>query len=250
MTLSGNETQYLFSEADVRDSETDLFSRPVLGELVFPLSFKLMWNIPLAVRPFLPWYFHSLDFLDASMWGFVLAAVFTSSPVSGPSAPGIVSLPADLSDIGVVPLETLVVPEDCAPALAVDSVVDKPAVSQDEDLDVPLATLASNLFAGVSTGDDGRGGDEIIVVTESHVGEAPPPAFEKEKEGGGQKAEVPVAGVNQAESPRFSSYLPTLSEHLGVALSLLLLGAVSCTCVSFSVLLYLLPLFRSFLHFY
>ena len=41
-TQSGNETQYLFSKADVRDSETDLFSRPVLGKLVFPLSFKLL----------------------------------------------------------------------------------------------------------------------------------------------------------------------------------------------------------------
>ena len=38
---SGNETQYLFTEGDVRDSETDFFSRQVPGKLIFPcpLSF-------------------------------------------------------------------------------------------------------------------------------------------------------------------------------------------------------------------
>ena len=41
-TQSGNETQYLFTEGDVRDSETDLFSQPVPGKLIFPLSFKLL----------------------------------------------------------------------------------------------------------------------------------------------------------------------------------------------------------------
>ena len=39
---SGNETQYLFTEGDVRDIETDLFSRPVPGKLLFPLSFKFL----------------------------------------------------------------------------------------------------------------------------------------------------------------------------------------------------------------
>ena len=53
---SGQETQFLFSEGDVRDSETDLVSRRVLGENFplyprFPLS--LCENILLAVRPFL-----------------------------------------------------------------------------------------------------------------------------------------------------------------------------------------------------
>ena len=93
-----------------------------------------------------------------------------------------VFLPADLSDIGVVPLETPVVPEDGAFALAVDSVVDKPVVSQDEDLDVPLATLDNNLVAGVSPREVGRGGDEIVGVTETHVGEAPPRPSRKRKE--------------------------------------------------------------------
>ena len=142
------------------------------------------------------------------MWGSVLAAVSTSSPISGPSAPGMVSLPADLSDIGVVPLGTPVAPEDGVPALAVNSVVDKAANSQDEDLDVPLAVLANNLVDEVSAREDGHGGDEIVGVTETHVGEALPPVFEKEKGGEGEKTDVPGVGVNQAESPRFSSYLP------------------------------------------
>ena len=95
------------------------------------------------------------------------------------------------------------------------SVVDRPAISQDDDLDVPLAIKAHNLVAGVSAPEAGRGGDEIVGVTETHVGEAPPPAFEKEKGVEGQKADVPVAGVNQAESPRFSSYLPDFERTFG-----------------------------------
>ena len=42
--LSGNETQYLFSEGDVRDSDADLISRPARGLSIIPKSFKLSRN--------------------------------------------------------------------------------------------------------------------------------------------------------------------------------------------------------------
>ena len=38
---SGHETQFLFSEADIRESDADPDSRPALGKSLIPLSIKL-----------------------------------------------------------------------------------------------------------------------------------------------------------------------------------------------------------------
>ena len=95
-------------------------------------------------RPFL--CFHSLDFLTRRMWDFVLVpgAVLVSSlegaahvtPTSIHTLSGLETapLPADLSSVGVIPLEggTVVTLE------TVSGMPDPPASPQD-DLDVPLS---------------------------------------------------------------------------------------------------------------
>ena len=50
---SGHETQFLFSERDIRESDADPDSRPGIGKSLFPLSIKLLRNILSTVRPFL-----------------------------------------------------------------------------------------------------------------------------------------------------------------------------------------------------
>ena len=50
---SGHETQFLFSEGDIQESDVDPGSRPALGKSLFPLSIKLLRNILPTVRPFL-----------------------------------------------------------------------------------------------------------------------------------------------------------------------------------------------------
>ena len=50
---SGHETQFVFSEGDIHESDADLDRRPALGRILFPLSIKLLRNILLIVRPFL-----------------------------------------------------------------------------------------------------------------------------------------------------------------------------------------------------
>ena len=50
---SGHETQFVFSEGDIHQSDVDPGSRPALGKSLFPLSIKLLRNILSTVRPFL-----------------------------------------------------------------------------------------------------------------------------------------------------------------------------------------------------
>ena len=40
--VSGNGTQFLFSDVDVRESDADLFHRPALGKYSIPSSIKLL----------------------------------------------------------------------------------------------------------------------------------------------------------------------------------------------------------------
>ena len=98
-----------------------------------------------------------------------------------------------------------------------DEEVDVPlsAGCQDEELDVPLASLVAGIVAGESVRKEGCVATTVTGVTETHVGESSPPAVEKKKAGDGQKDEVPVAGVNQAGSPLFSSYLPDFELAFG-----------------------------------
>ena len=50
---SGHETQFVFSDGDIQESDVDPSSRPALGKFLFPLSIKLLRNILSTVRPFL-----------------------------------------------------------------------------------------------------------------------------------------------------------------------------------------------------
>ena len=51
---SGHDTQFLFSEGDIRESVADAStSQPVAGKFVIPQSIKLLWNIFFTDRPFL-----------------------------------------------------------------------------------------------------------------------------------------------------------------------------------------------------
>ena len=49
----GHETQFVFSDGDIQESDVDPGSRPALGKSLFPLSIKLLRNILSTVRPFL-----------------------------------------------------------------------------------------------------------------------------------------------------------------------------------------------------
>ena len=60
--LSGNETQYLFSEGDMRDSDADLITRPARGMSIVLKSFKLSRNIILTDRLFSVFVFSQLSF--------------------------------------------------------------------------------------------------------------------------------------------------------------------------------------------
>ena len=50
---SGNETQFLFSERDIRQSDADaLISQPTASKFVIPRSIKFLLRILLTDRPF------------------------------------------------------------------------------------------------------------------------------------------------------------------------------------------------------
>ena len=40
--VTGNETQFLFSDGDMRDSDADLVNRPAIGKHVIPCSIKFL----------------------------------------------------------------------------------------------------------------------------------------------------------------------------------------------------------------
>ena len=65
--VSGNETQFVFSKEDMLHSDTDDVRRPSVGEFTTPVSKKLLWITHCFSRPFPSLYFHSLNFLDASL---------------------------------------------------------------------------------------------------------------------------------------------------------------------------------------
>ena len=50
---SGHETQFVFSEGDIQESDVDPGSRPALGKSLFLLPIKLLRNVLSTVRPFL-----------------------------------------------------------------------------------------------------------------------------------------------------------------------------------------------------
>ena len=67
--VSDNETQFVFSEENLRHSDADEVRRSAVGEFTIPLSIRLLWTTLCSSRPFPYSYFHSLDYLDASMLG-------------------------------------------------------------------------------------------------------------------------------------------------------------------------------------
>ena len=139
----------------------------------------------------------------------MVVAVTESSPVAGPSVLGVIPLPADLSNIGIVPLDVPTVTGGDTSVPATASATVAVATLPEEDLDVPLAILAAELAAGVSTREDVRGSDEIIETAETHVGEARLPHFGDENRGDERLVDkASIAGAQQTESPRFSAYLP------------------------------------------
>ena len=90
------------------------------------------------------------------------------------------------------------------------------ATFSEGELDVPLATLAADLVAGVSTREDVRGVDETVETVETHVGEAPPPLQEKDDKKDSQTEDVVSAtDAQQTESPRFCAYLPDFERAFG-----------------------------------
>ena len=150
------------------------------------------------------------------MWDFVFVpgAVLVSSlegaahvtPTSIHTLSGLETapLPADLSSVGVIPLET------------VSGMPDPPASPQD-DLDVPLSKLISGRVEDKVTGaPEGTAGlsppkSPVVVVCTppTHVGEAPPPQPGKTVEVGNSHS------AQQTPSPRFTSYLSGFEGTFG-----------------------------------
>ena len=157
------------------------------------------------------------------MWDFVLVpgAVLVSSlegaahvtPTSIHTLSGLETapLPADLSSVGVIPLESGTI----VPSETVSRMPDPPASPQD-DLDVPLSKL-----------DSGRVEDEVtgapeetarlpspkspvvgVCTPSAHGGEAPPQPGKTGEVGNSRSSQ-------QTPSPRFSSYLPGFERTFG-----------------------------------
>ena len=110
---SGNETQFVFFEDDMRDSDADLVNRLALGNSLYPFfSIKLLRKILSTVKPLS--IFPQLDFLDASKFGdCVLARGLASTTVAPPtdvSRAGDDVIPSAVpSSCGVVPANDVVV---------------------------------------------------------------------------------------------------------------------------------------------
>ena len=158
------------------------------------------------------------------MWDFVLVpgAVLVSSlegaahvtPTSIHTLSGLETapLPADLSSVGVIPLEGGTV----VPLETVSGMPDPPASPQD-DLDVPLSKLISgrveDKVTGAPEGTAGLSPPKSPVVDvctpPTHVGEAPPPQPGKTVEVGNSRS------AQQTPSPRFTSYLPGFERTFG-----------------------------------
>ena len=159
------------------------------------------------------------------MWDFVLvpgaalvsslegAVHVTSASLHPPSGLETAPLPADLSSIGIIPLESgAVVPVDAV------SGVFNPAASPQDDLDVPLSKLVSrsvkDKVAGVPERTVSLSTPEspVVVVCSAptHVGEAPPPL-----QSGKTAEEGSTRSAQQTPSPRFSSYLPGFERTFG-----------------------------------
>ena len=151
------------------------------------------------------------------MWDFVLvpgaalvsslegAVHVTPASLHTPSGLETAPLPADLSSVGVIPLESGTI----VPIEAVSGMFNPPASPQD-DLDVPLSKLVSSRVEDKVTGVPERTArlptPESPVVgvcsAPTHVGEAPPPRPGKTVEEGSSRS------AQQTPSPRFTAYLP------------------------------------------
>ena len=143
------------------------------------------------------------------MWDFVLVpgAVLVSSlegaahvtPTSIHTLSGLETapLPADLSSVGVIPLEGGTV----LPLETVSGMPDPPA-SPPDDLDVPLSKLISGRVWPKSPVVD-------VCTPPTHVCEAPPPQPGKTVEVGNSRS------AQQTPSPRFTSYLPGFERTFG-----------------------------------
>ena len=156
------------------------------------------------------------------MWDFVLVpgAVFVSSlegaahvtPTSIHTFSGLETapLPADLSSVGVIPLEGgTIVP------LETVSGMPGPHASPQDDLDVPLSKLTSGRVEDKVTGapeetarlPSPKSPVVDVCTPPTHVGEAPPSA-RKKWVGSSRSAQ-------QTPSPRFTSYLPGFERTFG-----------------------------------
>ena len=151
------------------------------------------------------------------MWEFVLVpgAVLVSSlegaahvtPTSLHTLSGLETVPllADLSSVGVIPLESGTI----VPLETVSGMLDPPASPQD-DLDVPLSKLISGRVEDKVTGAPEEttrlASPKFPIVgvctLPTHVGEAPPPPARKNC-------------AQQTPSPRFTAYLPGFERTFG-----------------------------------
>ena len=158
------------------------------------------------------------------MWDFVLVpgAVLVSSlecaahvtPISIHTLSGLETapLPADLSSVGVIPLESgTIVPSETVSGMP------GPSASPQDDLDVPLSKLISGRVEGkvtVAPEETARLPSPKSPVVDvctppTHVGEAPPPQP-------GKTGEVENSrSARQTPSPRFSSFLPGFERTFG-----------------------------------
>ena len=150
---SGTETQFLFSEGDIRESDADaLTSQPTAGKFVIPRFIRLLCIIQLTER-FSVSYFHRLDLLtrrfgnDVSGIGPVVSFAETSV------VPGDASLPADLSVVVVQPLSASTHPvggatlRESVPGASADGDSEQKSTLISAD---PLDVLLSQLFSGLA----------------------------------------------------------------------------------------------------
>ena len=123
--VNDNETQLVFLEGDMRHCDADEVRRSAICEFAIPLSIKVLRITLCTKRPFPYLYFHSSDFLDASMIGiFVLGQPYAGvNPASG-------DFPANSgqSSVAVVTVTPVFCDDDVSS-------------SSRGDLDVPLSSL-------------------------------------------------------------------------------------------------------------
>ena len=196
---SGNETQYVFSETDVRHSDSDLLTiRPVGGWIIIPRSIRLLWMTLFTNMLFLCLCLHSLVFLDASKLKCVLVSGLVSSPSGG--------VPASL-----LPVATAVESSVPGGALPGGALPRSPS-SDAEGLNVPLSTLLPTIFSTCASGapvvvSTASMSSVIPAVTSSHGGEILCPPDDERIGASGVTVAEASGGAHTAFSPRFTTFL-------------------------------------------